>query len=151
MFEDLGVFDEDQHHTHVSQHKDVILLLEHLLKSGIFDFSKDKQSDHLVVDLFRTGLHRLAGPRGGHARHLQRHVLRSRSRHYNELPPGYLEKIHATSIAPEQEPEELNEMTVTLEELDRELEQDNVRPKLTLLEQLDEMMQEYFDSYDEYE
>ncbi|KAJ7245498.1 hypothetical protein C8J57DRAFT_1438306 [Mycena rebaudengoi] len=69
IFEDMGVEDENQHHTKVSQHKDVALLLEHLCK--------DISSIHLVVDLYRTGLHRLAGPDGGHARHLRRHLLRS--------------------------------------------------------------------------
>ncbi|KAK7025885.1 hypothetical protein R3P38DRAFT_3316432 [Favolaschia claudopus] len=58
------VFDEDQRHH------------DHLIKSSIFDFSKDKKSEHLVVDLFQTGLHRLAGPQGGHAKHLDRHSLR---------------------------------------------------------------------------
>ncbi|KAK6993225.1 hypothetical protein R3P38DRAFT_3326484 [Favolaschia claudopus] len=31
MFEELGVFDEDQRHHDVSQRKDVVLLLEHLI------------------------------------------------------------------------------------------------------------------------
>ncbi|KAJ7213112.1 hypothetical protein GGX14DRAFT_534293 [Mycena pura] len=79
MFDDLGVNDEDQHHAHVRQHKDVILLLEHLSESNIFDFSRDKSSDHTVIDLYRTGLYRLAGPDGGHAKHLRRHLLRSRT------------------------------------------------------------------------
>ncbi|KAJ6578556.1 hypothetical protein B0H19DRAFT_1208163 [Mycena capillaripes] len=98
LFHELGVFDEDQHHTDVSQHKDVTLLLEHFHKYNIFDFSRDTVSNHLVVDLFRTGLHRLAGP-DGHARHLRRHVLRSRHRHHNELPPGYLENMTTISKA----------------------------------------------------
>ncbi|KAJ7769808.1 hypothetical protein B0H16DRAFT_1776625, partial [Mycena metata] len=87
IFEDLGVHDEDQHHAHVRQHKDVVLLLEHFCTSKIFDFSQDKASNHSVIDLYRTGLHRLAGPEGGHAKHLRRHILRSRTRHFNEMPP----------------------------------------------------------------
>ncbi|KAJ7802254.1 hypothetical protein B0H14DRAFT_3092260 [Mycena olivaceomarginata] len=77
IFDDLGVNDEDQHHAHVRQHQDVTLLLEHLSRSNIFDFSQDKTSNHTVIDLYRTGLHRLAGPEGGHAKHLRRHLLRS--------------------------------------------------------------------------
>ncbi|KAJ7854783.1 hypothetical protein B0H13DRAFT_2254728 [Mycena leptocephala] len=73
IFEDLGVNDEDQHHAHVRQRKDVALLLDHLCTSKIFDFSQDKSSNHTVIDLYRIGLHRLAGPDGGHAKHLRRH------------------------------------------------------------------------------
>jgi hypothetical protein len=35
--------------------------------------------------------------------------------------------------------------------MEEELEKDNLRPQLTLLKQLDEMMQQYFDLYDDYE
>jgi hypothetical protein len=153
IFVDLGVFDEDQRHTDVSQHKDVILLVKDLCKSNIFDFSKDTTSDHLVVDLFQTGLQRLTGPQGGHARHLQRHLLRSRIRHHNELPPGYLENMPAPSSAIEEKERDDRQIIEEADNLDRELEKDNVRPQLTLLEQLDDMMQQYFNSdlYDEYE
>ncbi|KAJ7629163.1 hypothetical protein DFH06DRAFT_1006324, partial [Mycena polygramma] len=44
MFEDLGVHDEDQHHVHVCQHKDVLLLLEHVCTAKIF-----KLSNHTVA------------------------------------------------------------------------------------------------------
>ncbi|KAJ7810639.1 hypothetical protein B0H14DRAFT_3090741 [Mycena olivaceomarginata] len=144
IFVNLGVFNEDQRHTDVSQHKDVILLVEHLCKSNIFDFSKDTTSDHLV---------RLAGPQGGHARHLQRHLLRSRIRHHNELPPGYLENMPAPSSAIEEKERDDCEIIEEADNLDNELEKDNVQPQLTLLEQLDDMMQQYFNSdlYDEYE
>ncbi|KAF8194388.1 hypothetical protein K438DRAFT_1517877, partial [Mycena galopus ATCC 62051] len=81
IFEDMGMTDENQHHTKVSQHKDVTLLLAHFCWSKVFDFTADKSSDHTMVDLYRTGLHRLAGPNGGHAKHLRRHILRHRTRH----------------------------------------------------------------------
>ncbi|KAJ7715541.1 hypothetical protein B0H16DRAFT_1255064, partial [Mycena metata] len=87
IFEDLGVNDEDQHHAHVQQHKDVELLLEHLCKSRIFDFNQDKSSNHNDIDLYCTRLQRLAGPNGGHAKHLRRPVPCSRTRHFNEMPP----------------------------------------------------------------
>ncbi|KAK6966269.1 hypothetical protein R3P38DRAFT_3338170 [Favolaschia claudopus] len=144
VYDELGVFDQDQRHRDVSQHKDVVLLLEHFSRANIFNFAKDKRSNHLVVDLFRTGLHRLAGPKGGHAKHLQRHSLRSRNRHYNELPPGYHEKDFAPTSTTEVDSEEEDTF-------EKELEQDNARPQLSLLEQLDELMQEYIDSYNEYE
>ncbi|KAJ7349600.1 hypothetical protein DFH08DRAFT_665325, partial [Mycena albidolilacea] len=84
IYEDLGVGDEDQHHSKVSQHKDVQILLKHFSKSRIFEFPFDKSSKHSVVDLYRTGLQRLAGHDGGHAKHLRRHILRSRIRHAEE-------------------------------------------------------------------
>lgn len=141
IFEDLGVNDEDQHHAHVRQHKDVILLLEHLCKHKIFDFSQDKVSDHTVVDLYRTGLHRLAGPEGGHAKHLRRHILRSRTRHVNEMPPGYEDGLGTSrGAAMYDDVSSYNSDVEELEQLDKELALDNERPKLTLLEQLDDMM-----------
>ncbi|KAJ7671738.1 hypothetical protein B0H17DRAFT_948196 [Mycena rosella] len=129
VFEDLGVLDEDQHHAKVKQHKDIILLLDHLCKFKIFDFSQDKVTDHTMVDLYRTGLHRLAGQDGGHAKHLRRHILRSRTRHFNEMPPE-----DPSAEQPEGEAE-----IQELQQLDRELELDNERPKLSLLEQLQEL------------
>ncbi|KAK6964724.1 hypothetical protein R3P38DRAFT_2591652 [Favolaschia claudopus] len=120
VYDELGVFDQDQRHRDVSQHKDVVLLLEHFSRANIFNFAKDKRSNHLVVDLFRTGLHRLAGPKGGHAKHLQRHSLRSRNRHYNELPPGYHEKDFAPTSTTEVDSEEEDTF-------EKELEQDNAR------------------------
>ncbi|KAJ7726144.1 hypothetical protein DFH07DRAFT_782810 [Mycena maculata] len=136
IFEDLGVEDEDQHHAKVRQHKDVGLLLDHLCTSKIFDFQHDKASNHTVVDLYRTGLHQLAGPDGGHARHLHRHYLRSRVRHENQMPPDSTSTPDNTSIHSETSTyeDDLEE----LQKLDRELALDNERPKFTLLEQLDD-------------
>ncbi|KAJ7174157.1 hypothetical protein C8R43DRAFT_1102631 [Mycena crocata] len=140
IFEDLGVEDENQHHTKISQHKDVALLLDHFCSSKIFDFTQDKRTDHMMIDLYRTGLHRLAGPNGGHARHLRRHILRSRTRHFNEMPPedsntfeGEQRAIHNDFVLSDDDFAEL-------EDLNRELALDNERPKLSLLEQLDEVM-----------
>ncbi|KAJ7064236.1 hypothetical protein C8F01DRAFT_1209388 [Mycena amicta] len=120
IFDDLGVNDEDQHHAHVQQHKDVGLLLDHLCKSKIFDFSQDKASNHTVVDLYRTGLQHLAGPDGGHAKHLHRHILRARTRHFNEPPPDDPERAPHLGVTAE-----LNAEVDELERLDRELTLDN--------------------------
>ncbi|KAK7052375.1 hypothetical protein R3P38DRAFT_3595082 [Favolaschia claudopus] len=141
MFDELGVFDADQRHTDVKQHEDVILLLEHFCKADVLDFSKDKASSHLVVDLFQTGLHRLSGPKGGHAKHLRRHDLRSRQRHDNEMPPGYYENLTGSDM------QQLGLDNLD-EEFDKELEQDNIRPQLSLIEQLDAIIS---DSLNEYE
>ncbi|KAJ7626744.1 hypothetical protein B0H17DRAFT_1188009 [Mycena rosella] len=120
IFEDLGVLDEDQHHAKVKQHKDIMILLDHLCQFNIFDFLQDKLTEHTMVDLYRTGLHRLAGPDGGHAKHLCRHVLRSRTRHFNEMP---------TEAAKSQEAQlEYEESVCELQGLDRELELDNEYP-----------------------
>lgn len=140
MFDDLGVH-EDQHHAHVRQHQDVILLLEHLSKSNIFDFSQDKSSNHTVIDLYRTGLHRLAGLDGGHAKHLRRHLLRSRTRHTNEMPPNSPKDKDAVM-------QENDASADELVQLDREFALDSERPKLTLLEQLDMIQWDLYDSDD---
>ncbi|KAJ7156078.1 hypothetical protein C8R43DRAFT_1096270 [Mycena crocata] len=132
IFEDLGVEDENQHHTKISQHKDVALLLDHFCSSKIFDFTQDKRTDHMMIDLYRTGLHRLAGPNGGHARHLRRHILRSRTQDSNTFE-GEQRAIHNDFMLSDDDFAEL-------EDLNRELALDNERPKLSLLEQLDEVM-----------
>ncbi|KAJ7048514.1 hypothetical protein C8F01DRAFT_1190212 [Mycena amicta] len=137
IFDDLGVNDEDQHHAHVQQHTDVALLLDHLCTSKIFDFNQDKASNHTVVDLYRTGLQRLAGPDGGHAKHLRRHILRSRTRHRNEMLPDNSDNLEDF----EEEFNALKDADVDeLERLDRELAADKERPVLTLREQLNAMM-----------
>ncbi|KAJ6505903.1 hypothetical protein C8R47DRAFT_967587 [Mycena vitilis] len=84
---ELGVDIENKHHAKVRQVKDVGLILKQLCTEKIFDFTADKPSQHAVIDLYRGGLHRLAGPEGGHAKHLRRHYLRFRTRHENTLPP----------------------------------------------------------------
>ncbi|KAJ7768449.1 hypothetical protein B0H16DRAFT_1661174 [Mycena metata] len=124
IFEDLGVNDEDQHHAHVQQHKD------------------DKSLNHNVIDLYRTGLQRLAGPNGGHAKHLHHH-------HFNEMPPevsgqlktGLEEEFPLLQDPNIQELERLNREDIQeLEGLNRELTLDQERPRLSLLEQVDDMM-----------
>ncbi|KAJ7741731.1 hypothetical protein B0H16DRAFT_1323624, partial [Mycena metata] len=141
ILEDLGVYVEDQHHAHVQQHKDVELLLDHLCKSKIFEFDQDKVSDHNVVDLYRTGLQRLSGPDGGHAKHLRRHILRSRTRHFNEMPPEQPGQLNTPQNTPEDESNTLKGSDLEeLERLDRELTIDSERPRLTLLEELDYQM-----------
>jgi hypothetical protein len=81
LFSDIGVEALNQHHAAVRQHKDVELLVKHLTKNKVFQFSKDQHSEHLVIDLYRHGLHSLAGKSGAHAKHLAKHKLRLRSRH----------------------------------------------------------------------
>lgn len=133
IYEDLGVGDEDQHHSKVSQHKDVQILLKHFSKSRIFEFPFDKSSKHSVVDLYRTGLQRLAGHDGGHAKHLRRHILRSRIRHAEEpvVDGDVIPPVSQNLPSSDQD-------VVELMRLEHELELDNERPKLTLIEQLDE-------------
>jgi hypothetical protein len=84
LFEDLGVERQNQKHKHVSQQRDIQLLLDHFNEHSVFDFNQDKSSSGSFVDLFAEGIDRLGGPNGGHAKHLQRHELRLRVRH-NEL------------------------------------------------------------------
>ncbi|KAG6819049.1 hypothetical protein H0H93_015957 [Arthromyces matolae] len=81
LFDELGVEYQNQRHAEVGQRKDIEIIVEHLTKHAIFNFEEDKLSNHAVIDLFRTGASRLAGPNGGHAKHLARHILRSRTRH----------------------------------------------------------------------
>ncbi|KAJ7667161.1 hypothetical protein B0H17DRAFT_1162454 [Mycena rosella] len=131
IFEDLGVSDEDQHHAKVKQHKDIMILLDHLCQFNIFNFLQYKLTEHTMVDLYRTGLHRLAGPDGEHAKHLRRHVLRSRTCHFNEMPPEAAKSQEAQL--------EYEESVRELQGLDRKLELDNEHPQLTLLEQLQEL------------
>ncbi|KAF5335323.1 hypothetical protein D9611_011724 [Ephemerocybe angulata] len=84
LFEDLGVQLQNQHHAHVQQHRDVQLVADHLSTHHVFNFALDSPSSHSVVDLFATGLVRLSGENGGHAKHLLRHKLRLRTRHTTE-------------------------------------------------------------------
>ncbi|KAF8964882.1 hypothetical protein BDZ97DRAFT_1806411 [Flammula alnicola] len=86
LYHDLGIEDQNQHHAKVSQHKDAEILVNHFVKNGIFDFSKDKKSEHAVIDLYRYGQQRLSGLDGGHAKHLSRHKLRLRTREAQENP-----------------------------------------------------------------
>ncbi|KAK7007163.1 hypothetical protein R3P38DRAFT_3212828 [Favolaschia claudopus] len=81
VHKDLGVEEVNQHHAKVRQHKDVEILTGYFTSSDLFEFNKDKVSEQTVIDLYRHGLHRLAGTKGGHARHFARHKLRFRTRH----------------------------------------------------------------------
>jgi hypothetical protein len=67
LFSQLGVDEINRYHSHVKQHQDIQMLVRHLMKHQVFDFNVDEQSTHHVVDLYHTGLHRLAGRDGGHA------------------------------------------------------------------------------------
>lgn len=126
ILDDLGVEEQVQHHAKVLQHKDVRLLFDHLYKSHIFNWDQDKSSNHLVVDLYRVGLHRLSGSDGGHAKHLRRHVLRSRTSHNIEVPLTSEVPLESVSNQVHQE-SEIEE----LERLNYELEKDNECPELT--------------------
>ncbi|KAJ6545288.1 hypothetical protein B0H19DRAFT_955252 [Mycena capillaripes] len=121
---ELGVDIENKHHAKVRQDKDVRLLLKHLCTEKIFDFTVDTPSQHAVIDLYRGGLQRLAGPEGGHAKHLRRHYLRFRTRHENDMPP--------TSAAwnPAEESE--------LHDLERELLRDSEQPYIFLDDEEDQ-------------
>ncbi|EDR06303.1 uncharacterized protein LACBIDRAFT_300405 [Laccaria bicolor S238N-H82] len=81
LFEDLGIEKINQEHAKVLQHKDIEIVAKVFHKAKIFDFAADKPSKHAVVDLYHYGCQRLAGTNGGHAKHLNRHILRLRSRH----------------------------------------------------------------------
>ncbi|KAF6754556.1 hypothetical protein DFP72DRAFT_753435, partial [Ephemerocybe angulata] len=81
LFEDLGVERQNQKHSHVSQQRDIQLLFDYFTEQKVFDFTEDKSTSGEFLDLFTEGMPRLAGPEGGHAKHLLRHQLRLRSRH----------------------------------------------------------------------
>lgn len=83
VFEQLGVEDTNQKHSHVKQQADVRILLRHFTEHSIFEFSKDKSSPHGVTDLYRTGIRRVSGAKGGHRLHLERHKMRMYERHGN--------------------------------------------------------------------
>ncbi|KAJ7017268.1 hypothetical protein C8F04DRAFT_979707 [Mycena alexandri] len=115
---DLGIDIENKHHAKVRQDKDVGLILKHLSVERIFDFTADKPSQHAVIDLYRGGLQRLAGPDGGHAKRLRRHHLRFRTRHVNDMPPT------SSQWSPAEEAE--------LHDLERDLVRDSDTPYLFL-------------------
>lgn len=80
VFADIGVT-TNQHHAKLQQTKDIEILVLHLKNVKIFQFSFDRSSEHTVTDLYRHGLYQLAGPSGGHAKHLVRHKLCLRTQH----------------------------------------------------------------------
>ncbi|KAH6886597.1 hypothetical protein BKA70DRAFT_1573928 [Coprinopsis sp. MPI-PUGE-AT-0042] len=101
LFQDLGVEAQNQKHIHVSQRRDVQLLLQYFTKHSVFDFAHDRASSGQFSDLFKDGKRRLSGPQGGHAKHLLRHSLRFRSRHHEstQLPPKNLDAFQELEIA----------------------------------------------------
>lgn len=95
-FKAMGVQRINEHHAAVKQHKDIQILTGFMESRKVFRFDEDTLSEHAVVDLFRHGLRRLSGPQGGHAKHLERHALRFRTRHgkdaFNGLTVGEKER-----------------------------------------------------------
>ncbi|KAJ3567632.1 hypothetical protein NP233_g6233 [Leucocoprinus birnbaumii] len=91
LFYDLGVEQQNQKHSHVEQHKDVEILVQYLVNNNIFNFSQDTPTPHVPIDLFREGLHKLAGRDGGHQKHLDRHSLRLRTRHHDSYADSVLQ------------------------------------------------------------
>ncbi|KAF8998376.1 hypothetical protein BDQ17DRAFT_1391746 [Cyathus striatus] len=81
IFDEMGVEDLNQIHRHVSQNKDILIILQHLVVYHIFNFSLDTPSSHAVTDLLTHGLNWVAGANGGHRHHLARHTLCLRERH----------------------------------------------------------------------
>ncbi len=81
LFDDLEVEDIYQRHSHVKQDEDVKRLVTYMQEKQIFRWDNDIASSFRVPDLLREGLVRLAGPNGGHMKHLIRHKLRLRNRH----------------------------------------------------------------------
>ncbi|KAJ7609514.1 hypothetical protein FB45DRAFT_712629, partial [Roridomyces roridus] len=80
LYQEMGIQSQTQRHAHVKQHKDVAIMLSHLTSNTVFDFSQDAAIETKVKDLYRAGLSKLAGPNGGHAKHLARHRLSLRNR-----------------------------------------------------------------------
>ncbi|KAF8128811.1 hypothetical protein K438DRAFT_1645168 [Mycena galopus ATCC 62051] len=129
---ELGVDIENKHHADVRQDKDVGLLLKHRCAEKIFNFAADIPSEHAVIDLYRGGLQRLAGPDGGHAKHLRRHYLRFRTRHENDMPPV------SAAWNPAEEAE--------LHDLERDLLQDSDQPYIFINEEEDQRVRGQCDS-----
>ena len=75
--------------------------------------------EHTVVDLYRTGLHKLTGRNGGHAKHLARNILCLRTR--ANIREGFIPTQADTSVG-----------------VNDELELNEERPQMTLLQRLDE-------------
>lgn len=70
VYADLGVEEINLLHAKVKQHVDVRGYIDHFVNNKIFLWESDTTSNHVVVDLYRNGLPRLAGLEGGHAKHL---------------------------------------------------------------------------------
>ncbi|KAF7968891.1 hypothetical protein HWV62_28926 [Athelia sp. TMB] len=128
LYQEVGAEAVNQHHAHVRQTKDVEILVAHFKKANVFNFAHDSTSKHTVTDLYRHGLFRLAGPSGGHAKHLARHKLRLRTRHgnSNDTFPS-----HASFLDEEEalDAEDRTELPFTLDddgEAEEEFSLDNV-------------------------
>jgi len=98
LFEDRGVEEINQDHASVLQHKDVEIMIHHIHKHKIFDFTADKPSKQAVVDLYRSGCQRLAGSNGGHAKHLQQHILRFRIHHGSSETEDFNSDVGASQL-----------------------------------------------------
>ncbi|KAF8995684.1 hypothetical protein BDQ17DRAFT_1392177 [Cyathus striatus] len=61
VFEEMGVEDLNQHHSHVKQKTDIAIVIHHMQAHNIFDFAQDKKSLHTVIDLYRHGLQCVGG------------------------------------------------------------------------------------------
>ena len=51
LFSELHVDEINQRHHHVSQTGDIRMLTAYLTQTGVFDFTEDQKSEHIVVDL----------------------------------------------------------------------------------------------------
>lgn len=130
FFEELGVESVYQHHTHVRQTEDIKILTKHFIRTKIFHFTDDKASEHPVIDLYRTGLHRLAGLTGGHAKHLTRHKLRLRTRLTTHGPTPdiqlELEEDELTAQRELLEAQDSGDLHYTIEDSERDIELDDL-------------------------
>jgi hypothetical protein len=114
LFADLGVEAMNQYHAAVREHEDVELVVRHLTRSKVFQFSKDALSEHPVIDLYRQGLYSLSGKSGAHARHLAKHKLRLRSRH--GLASDTYQSKHDEELADDRREVESSPAVFTLDE-----------------------------------
>lgn len=94
IFKDLKVEEVYQCHAHLQQKKDVQVLVLHMMRNRVFDFDNDRQSEHVVTDLFCTGFYWLAGQNGGHIKHLLHYQLHLCTHHNQasksvDTPPNY--------------------------------------------------------------
>ncbi|KAF7302967.1 hypothetical protein MKEN_01259400 [Mycena kentingensis (nom. inval.)] len=80
LYEEMGIQSQTQRHAHVKQHKTVEIIVTHLSREHIFDFGQDREIENGAQDLYHAGLRKLAGPGGGHEKHLTRHLRELRSR-----------------------------------------------------------------------
>lgn len=84
LFRELGVERRQKRHAHVKATIDVHTLAKHLLKNHTLDFTGDQPATTKVPDFYVKGRDGLT--KKGHARHLERHLLASRTRHDASIP-----------------------------------------------------------------